>query len=59
MNNKYIVKDVKVIPGEEIVSHHYLLLMDGVQKEGQVGRKIHKEIETVEVERVRGKKRVS
>ena len=29
----------------------------GVQEEGQVGRKIRKEIETVEVERVRGKKK--
>ena len=41
MNNNYrsSVKDVKVIPGEEIVSQHYLLLMDMVFKM-KVGRKI-------------------
>ena len=34
VNNKYrsSVKDVKVIPGEEIVSQHCLLLMDMVLK---------------------------
>ena len=34
MNNKYrrSVKDVKVIPGEEIVSQRYLLLIDMVFK---------------------------
>ena len=33
VNNKYrsSVKDVKVIPGEELVSQHYLLLID-IQK---------------------------
>ena len=47
------VKDVKVIPGEEIVSQHCLLLMDMVQKGGQKKSKIQKEIETVDVERIR------
>ena len=47
------VKDVKVIPGEEIVSQHCLLLMDKVQKGGQEKSKIQKEIETVDVERIR------
>ena len=60
VNNKYrsSVKDVKVIPGEEIVSQH-LSSVDGygVQKEGQEESKIQKEIETVEVERVRGERR--
>ena len=34
MNNKYrgSVKDIKVIPGEEIVSQHCLLLIDMVFK---------------------------
>ena len=34
VNNKYrsSAKDVEVIPGEEIVSQHYLLLMDAVFK---------------------------
>ena len=41
MNNKYrrSVKDVKVIPGEEIVSQRYLLLMDMVFKK-KVRRKV-------------------
>ena len=41
------------IPGEELVSQHCLLLM-----EGQEESKIQKEIETLEVERVRGERRV-
>ena len=55
-NNKYrsSVKDVKVIPGEKIVSQHCLLSMDLVFKES----KIQKEIKTVEVERVGGGRRV-
>ena len=55
VNNKYrsSVKNVKVIPGEEIVSQHCLLLMDKVQKGGQEKSKIQKEIETVDVERIR------
>ena len=51
--DKSSVKDVKVIPGEEIVSQHCLLLMDKVQKGGQEKSKIQKEIETVDVERIR------
>ena len=41
VNNKYrsSVKDVKVIPGEEIVSQHCLLLMDMVFKK-KVRRKV-------------------
>ena len=41
VNNKYrsSVKDVKVIPGEEIVSQHYLLLMDMAFKK-KVRRKV-------------------
>ena len=41
VNNKYrsSVKDVKVIPAEEIVSQHYLLLMDMVLKK-KVRRKV-------------------
>ena len=41
VNNKYrsSVKDVKVIPGEEIVSQHCLLLMDMVFRE-KVKRKV-------------------
>ena len=50
------VKDVKVIPGEEIVSQHCLLLMDKVQKGGQEKSKIQKEIETVDVERIKKKR---
>ena len=56
VNNKYrsSVKEVKVIPGEEMVD------VDGcgVQKEGQEESKIQKEIKTVVVERVRGERRV-
>ena len=50
---------MKVVPGEEIMSQ-YLTSVDGygVQKEGQKESKIQKEIETVEVERVRGERRV-
>ena len=48
------VKDVKVIPGEEIVSQHCLLLMDIVFK-NQVRRKVKL---SVEVERVRGERKV-
>ena len=42
VNNKYrsSVKDVKVIPGEEIVSQHCLLLMDMVLKK-KVRRKVN------------------
>ena len=42
MNNKdrSSVKDVKVIPAEEIVSQHCLLLMDMIQKGGQEKSKI-------------------
>ena len=60
-NNKYrsSVKDVKVIPGEEIVSQHCLMVdRFDVQKEGQEKSKIQKEIETIEVERVEGERRV-
>ena len=41
VNNKYrnSVKDVKVIPSEEIVSQHYFLLMDMVFKK-KVRRKV-------------------
>ena len=41
VNNKYrsSVKDVKVIPGEEIVNQHCLLLMDMVIKK-KVKRKL-------------------
>ena len=61
MNNKYrsSVKDVKASPGEKIVCQHCLLLMDIVyQKKGQEESKIQKENETVEVQRVRGERRV-
>ena len=49
---------MKVIPGEEIVSQNCLVDRNGVQKEGQEESKIQKEIETVEVESVRGERRV-
>ena len=51
VNNNYRsrVNNVKVIPGEEIVSQHYLLLINMVFKKEET--KIWKEIETVEVER--------
>ena len=60
VNNKYRsgVKDVKVIPGEEIESTLSSADGYGVQKEGQEESKIQKEIETVKVERVRGERRV-
>ena len=66
VNNKYriSVNDVKVIPGEKIMSQHYLLLMDMVLKEKvrkkfrKKFQKIEKEIEIAEVERVRGERRV-
>ena len=59
VNNKQSsVNDVKVIPDEEIVGQHCLLLIDMVLKKGQNESKFQKEIETVEVERVRGKRRV-
>ena len=48
------VKDVKVIPGEEIVSQHCLLLMDIVFK-NQVRRKVKLR---VEVERARSETKV-
>ena len=50
---------MKASPGEEIVCQHCLLLMDIVyQKKGQEESKIQKENETVEVQRVRGERRV-
>ena len=51
VNNNYRsrVNNVKVIPGEEIVSQHCLLLINMVFKKEET--KIWKEIETVEVER--------
>ena len=51
VKNKYRsrVNNVKVIPGEEIVSQHCLLLINMVFKKEET--KIWKEIETVEVER--------
>ena len=58
VNNKYrnIVKDAKVIPGEEIMSQLSLLLMDMVLKKRSGGKKnSEKEIKTVEVERVKVK----
>ena len=61
MNNKYrsSVKDEIVIPGEEIVSQHCLLLFDMVfKKKAQKESKIQKEIETVAVERIRDETRV-
>ena len=61
VNSKYInsVKDVKVIPGEEIVSQHCILLMYMVfKKKSHEESKIQKEIKNVEVERVRGKRSV-
>ena len=58
--NKYrcSVKDVKVIPGEEIVSQHYFLLMDMVFKK-EVRRKVkfRKKLKLWR-ERVRGERRV-
>ena len=56
VNNKYSssVKDVKVIPGEEIVSQHCFLLMDMVFKK-KVRRKVKfRKKFKLEVERVRG-----
>ena len=60
VNNKYrsSVKDVKVIPGEEIVSQHCLFVDGyGVQEEGQEESKIQKETETLEVETVGAERR--
>ena len=60
VNNKYRsnVKDVKVIPGEEIVSQHCLLLMDMVLKKmAREKVKFRKKLK-LEVERVRGERRV-
>ena len=56
VNNKYrsSVKAVKAIPGEEIASQHCIFLMDMVFKKKVRGNKIQKEIETVEVDIVRG-----
>ena len=62
VNTKYgsSVKDVKLIRGEEMVSQHCLLLMDmAFKKNFRRKVKFRKEIETVEVERVRGERRVS
>ena len=50
---------MKASPGEEIVCQHCFLLMDIVyQKKGQEESKIQKENETVEVQRVRGERRI-
>ena len=60
VNSKYIssAKYVKVIPGEEIVSQHRLLLMDMVFKKKLRRKKFRKKLKTVEVVRVRGERRV-
>ena len=61
VNNKYksSVKGVKVIPGEEIVRQHCFLSMDMILKKNvRMKVKSRKKIETVEVERVRGERKV-
>ena len=60
VNKKYrsSVKDVKVILDEETVSQQSSVDGYGVQKEDQEESKIQKEIQTVEIERVRGDRRV-
>ena len=60
VNNKYgsSVKDVKLILGKERESALSYVDGYGVQKECQEESKIQKEIETVEVERVRGERTV-
>ena len=57
--HRSIVKDIKVISVEEIVSQHCLLLMDVLfKKKVKRKKKVQKEIETVEFERVRGEIKV-
>ena len=59
MNSRYrsSAKDVKVIPGEEMVSQHALLFMDMVFKK-KFRRKVKFTKKLKLVDRVRGERRV-
>ena len=58
LNNKYIVKDVKVIPDEERVSHHCLLLMEVFKKKVRWEGKFVKKLKLWRLRESEVKKRV-